>query len=348
MVEINKIKPVLVTGATGYVAGVLVKKLLSEGLTVHAPIRDPENKEKTKYLENLADKLPGDIKFFKADLLQSGSYDEAMQGCELVYHTASPFIINVKDSQKDLIEPALIGTKNILESVNNTPSVLKVVLTSSVAAIYGDNIDIQKVKGGILTEKEWNFSSSLLHQPYSYSKMVAEREAWDICNIQDQWELVVINPSLVLGPGINPNATSESYRSFKQIFDGTMKGGAPDFRIGMVDVRDVAEAHFFAGFNPSAEGRYIVSAESSSIMGIADVLRSKYQNQYPFPKRIIPKFMIWLLAPMIGFKRKMIKNNVGYPFVADNSKSIHQLGLNYRPLDNTIVEFFDYLVQLKS
>ena len=97
MKQINKSKPVMVTGATGYVAGVLVKKLLDEGLSVHAPVRDPENPEKLKYLNDIATTSPGNIKYFKADLLDQGSYGEAMAGCELVFHTASPFKIDVKD-----------------------------------------------------------------------------------------------------------------------------------------------------------------------------------------------------------------------------------------------------------
>jgi len=110
MTSIDKTKPVMVSGATGYVAGVLVKRLLSEGITVHAPVRNPDDIEKIKYLSTLADKLPGEIKFFKADLLKKGSYKDAMQGCELVYHTASPFTLRVNDPQKDLVEPALLGT----------------------------------------------------------------------------------------------------------------------------------------------------------------------------------------------------------------------------------------------
>ena len=67
MNSIDRTKPVLVTGATGYVAGRLVEKLLSEGITVNAAVRDPENKNKTKYLDALAEKLSGTINYFKAD-----------------------------------------------------------------------------------------------------------------------------------------------------------------------------------------------------------------------------------------------------------------------------------------
>ena len=70
------------------------------------------------------------------------------------------------------------GTRNVLEACNRASSVTKVVLTSSVAAIYGDNADREGAPGGVFDETVWNESSSLEHNPYSYSKTVAEREAW--------------------------------------------------------------------------------------------------------------------------------------------------------------------------
>ncbi len=91
MTAIDQSKPVMVTGANGYVASWVVKKLLDEGITVHAAVRDPENDAKIGHLKDAATNSKGEIKFFKGDLLTPGSYKAAMEGCELVYHTASPF-----------------------------------------------------------------------------------------------------------------------------------------------------------------------------------------------------------------------------------------------------------------
>ena len=344
---INKNKPVMVTGATGYVAGWIVKKLLDEGFTVHAPVRNPGNIESLKYLNAIASNSKGAIKYFKADLLTEGSYDEAMNECELVFHTASPFINKVKDNQKDLVDPALIGTKNVLASVNRTDCVKRVVLTSSCAAIIGDAVDCLAYPNGIATEEQWNVTSTLNHQPYSYSKTVAERAAWEINQSQSRWELVVINPSLVIGPGINPKSTSESFNLIRQLGDGNMKMGAPEFYIGVVDVRDLAEAHFNAGFLPGAKGRHIISANETSFLTLAGILQKKYGNKYPFPQKTLPKFLVWLMAPMAGFKRKMISKNVGYHWRVDHSKSIKELGIRYRPVDKSIVDFFQQMIDNK-
>jgi nucleoside-diphosphate-sugar epimerase len=235
-------KKVLVTGANGYVAAWLVKKLLEEGHVVHAAVRDPENETKTKHLKALAEQTKGSIQFFKGDLLEENSYEAGMQGCELVYHTASPFTTSVNNPQKDLIEPAEKGTANVLNSAKKIPSVKRVVVTSSCAAIYTDAIDCKNTPQGVLTEEVWNTTASLEYQPYSYSKTLAEKKAWEIANSQDQWDLVTINPSLVMGPPLNPKATtSESFNILKQLGDGTFKMGAPRMGIGMVDVREVGE-----------------------------------------------------------------------------------------------------------
>lgn len=347
MTNIDKKMPVLVTGATGYVAGWLVKKLLDEGITVHAAVRNPEKKEKLAHLDEMAKNAKGSIKYFKSDLLSKGSYAKAMDGCQLVFHTASPFVMDVKDPQKDLIDPAVLGTQNVLETANQTPSVKRVVLTSSCAAIYTDAIDCQNTPGGTLTEEIWNNTSSLEYQPYSYSKTLAEKKAWEMAAAQSRWDLVTINPSLVMGPPLNPHATtSESFNILKQLGDGTMKSGAPRMGIGLVDVRDVAEAHFQAGFTPGAKGRYITSAHNTNFYEMGMALQPKYGASFPIPKKALPKWLLMIVGPMANklFTRKFIRNNVDIAFRADNSKIKKELGIAFRPMKETMEESFQALI----
>lgn len=346
MYDIDASAPVLVTGATGYVAGWVIERLLAKGCSVHAAVRDPSNKEKLKYLDDLAEKLPGTITYFETDLLKVGSYAEGMAGCELVFHTASPFTTAVKDPQKELVDPAKLGTRNVLEEASRCPTVKKVVLTSSCASIYGDSADSEDAPGGVLTEEVWNTTSTLEHSPYSFSKTEAEKEAWRIAEGQDRWKLVVINPSLVVGPGINPHATSESFNLVKQMGDGTLKSGAPRLGIGAVDVRDVADAHIEAGFRSEAEGRHIVSAENTDFYQLSQMLRAELGDTHPFPKRVAPKWLIWLVGPMVnpGLTRKFVSRNVDHPIKLDNAKSKTALGLEYRPVKTAMVEMFRQLV----
>ena len=121
MVQIDRLKPVMVTGANGYVASWLVKKLLDEGVTVHAAVRDPKNISKIRHLIDVAKSSKGEIIFFATDLLKPGSYKAAMEGCELVYHTASPFTTDVHNPKKELIDPAVNGTENVLNTAKKYP-----------------------------------------------------------------------------------------------------------------------------------------------------------------------------------------------------------------------------------
>ena len=337
----------MVTGATGYVAGWLVKKLLDKGITVHAAVRDPENPKKVGHLLDLAENSPGTIKLFKSDLLVDGSYDEAMKDCTIVFHTASPFTSNYKDPQKDLVDPAVKGTNNVLQSAIRTPSVKKVVLTSSCAAIYTDAIDVESAPGGILTEGIWNTTASLDYQPYSYSKTMAEKKAWEIAESQSQWQLVSVNPSLVMGPPLNTRSiTSESFTILKQMGDGTMRFGAPKMGIGLVDVRDVADAHIQAAFNDKAQGRYICSAHNTDFFEMTQALREKYDKNYPIAKSPMPKWILSLVGPLINkaMTRKFIRNNINVEWKADNSKIKNELGIRFRPLRETMEDAFQALI----
>ena len=111
---------VLVTGANGYVASWLVKKLIEEGYTVHATVRDKNDKSKVDVLKALVKEETNRLKIFEADLLVKNSFNKAMEGCSVVFHTASPFKLDIKDPKKELINPALLGTENVLNSVNNS------------------------------------------------------------------------------------------------------------------------------------------------------------------------------------------------------------------------------------
>ncbi|MBB4081077.1 nucleoside-diphosphate-sugar epimerase [Lewinella aquimaris] len=347
MTSIDQSKPVAVTGANGYVASWLVKLLLEKGMTVHAAVRDPDNEHKIGHLKRAAAATEGQIKFFRADLLVPGSYREAMEGCELIFHTASPFVTEVKDPRTELIEPAVHGTENVLDTANQVASVKRVVVTSSCAAMYTDAVDTVNAPEGRLTEAVWNNTASLDYQPYSYSKTLAERKAWEMAGAQERWDLVTINPSLVFGPSLNAEAnTSEALNMIVLLGGGEMKLGAPKIGIGVVDVRDVAEAHYRAGFTPAAEGRYLTSAYNTDFVELSNLLLPKYGDRFPLPKNALPKWLLMLVGPLVNslFSRKFIRNNVNVPWRADNTKVKEELGLSFRPLRETMEDTFQTVI----
>jgi nucleoside-diphosphate-sugar epimerase len=149
---------------------------------------------------------------------------------------------------------------------------------------------------------------------------------------------------LVLGPALTKNSVSGSIETLKQFGNGTMRTGAPSISFGIVDVRDVARAHILAGYTAHAQGRYLVNAESLDFLGISKILREKYSLRYPLPITPVPKFLFWLAAPILGYQRKFVKNNVGYPMKVDASKSIRELGIQYRSVRETLHEHFQQLI----
>jgi nucleoside-diphosphate-sugar epimerase len=333
--------PVLVTGAAGYIASWLVKDLLEDGRLVHATVRDPDKAKGLEHLRKLGEEHGARLQLFKADLLKPGTFDTAMAGCQLVFHTASPFIVSkTADPEASLVRPALEGTKNVLDSVERTASVKRVVLTSSVVALYGDSVDIA---GKQCDEQSWNTTSTASHQPYPYSKTVAERAAWEAHDKQSRWELVTVNPAFVFGPALAKASDSASVDTMKQFADGSLKR-VPELAFGVVDVRDVARAHIQAGYGDAVKGRYLLTHREMTFLEMGAVLRAKFGSAYPFPRSRVPKWMAWLVAPMVGLTRKFVSQNVGYPISLDNSRSIRELGVTYRPTEDSLVEHFQQLL----
>ena len=337
--------PVLVTGGNGYVASWLVKRLLERGFDVHATVRDPGDPKKTAHLGEIASDCPGTLSFFRADLLDPDGFDRAMAGCALVFHTASPLIVrDVKDPVRDLVEPATRGTRNVLKAANRTPSVRRVVLTSSIVAVYGDAADLADLDADRFDESHWNTSSSEYHQPYSYSKRLAEQMAWEIASAQDRWDLVVVNPGLVLGPGLSPHTKAEGVLIMLDFGNGYYSFGAPELEFAIVDVRDVAEGHLRAGMMPGASGRHILVSESLSVIRIAEVLRGHFGDGFPFPRQTVSRAVALMLAPRRGIPQAVAKRNLGYPLRFDNRRAREALGMRFRSAAESIVEHFQQLL----
>ncbi len=344
MQTIDTNKPVLVTGGTGYLASWIVKQLLDDGLTVRTTVRDKHNHKKYQHLLDVAQRSKGQLEIYEADLLLDHSFQKAMTGCELVIHTASPFkITGIKNPDKELIQPALQGTRNVLFTANDTNAVKRVVLTSSIVAMMGDAADIHEFNKGLLTEENWNTTSSVAHQPYPYSKTMAEKEAWKIVKQQNRWDLVVINPGFILGPSLSQRTDSTSIDMMIQLFSGKFRVGAPAGDLAMIDVRDVAKAHILAGFTPSAHGRHLAAAHQKDFLAIAKLIKDQHPA-YPVPTKHIAKWLFKLLGPLMGFSRKYVERNVGHDVVFDNSYIQKDLKMSFIPFEKTVTDHFEQLL----
>lgn len=343
----RKIEKAMVSGAGGFIASWVVKRLLEEGVEVHGTVRSLRNEKKVAHLRQMEADLPGTLKLFEADLLKEGSFDQAAAGCDTVFHLASPFVpFKVKDPQAELVEPAVKGTANVLGSVERTASVTRVVLTSSVASVMGDASEKPAENRRAFNEEDWNLSSSLDHQPYSFSKVEAEKEAWRIASSQERWRLVVINPSFVLGPTLSERTDATSTGMVMEFLKGAYKSGVPALSFGVVDVREVAEAHLKAAGIEEAEGRHIVSGPVLSMLEITEIIKKHYPERFPLPSGVLPKLLLYIFGPFQGFTWRYTRTNIGYSFSLDNSKSRESLGIDFRPPQETLKDQVDRLLEM--
>jgi dihydroflavonol-4-reductase len=309
---------VFVTGASGFIASWIVKDLLAQGYRVRGSVRDPGQHSSVAHLLAL-DGADDRLEIVKADLLDASAFDSAMAGCEFVIHAASPYALNVQDPARDLVLPAVQGTRNVLSACQRA-GVARVVLTSSMAAIT-DEPDSSRT----LTEADWNTKSTLTRNPYYYSKVLAEREAWTIAERAAMTS--VLNPS-------------------NQVIADILSGAYPgilSMAWGFVDVRDVARAHVLALQVASATGRYLCAAEVVSMRQTIAILREHGYADAPFSTRafdhsvgnLMARLASWFQPPGIG---SYLRTHIGRVPRLDNSKIRTELGLTFRPVVDSITE----------
>jgi nucleoside-diphosphate-sugar epimerase len=335
---------VLVTGGSGFVGSHLVKRLLERGYRVHATVRSTADAAKVRPLREMQQARPGQLSLFEADLLREGSFDEAMTGCRVVFHVASPFRMpeKIKDGRRDMVDPALLGTRNVLAAIERTPTVDRLVLTSTVGAIFGDYADVLAMDDAVLSERYFNTTSTVETNPYHYAKTVAERAAWDAEAAQGRWRMVSVNPGLVLGPSLTPASESGSLFLLEELFKGYFFYGAPDFSFTTVDVREVADAHIAAAENPEAKGRYIVADRTmTSFHEMARIIRTRYPRNLRLPRTALPHWPVRVLGPAFGLTQDYIRKHLGIRFRVDNSRSLNELGVTYRPIEQTVLDHYE-------
>ncbi|KAK9105707.1 hypothetical protein Scep_022551 [Stephania cephalantha] len=269
-----------VTGGTGLIGAYLVKALLEKGYIVRTTVRDPDDAEKVGFLREM-NGAKERLKLVKADLMVDGSFDEAVEGVDGVFHTASPVLVphdsNIKET---LIDPCINGTLNVLKSCSKASTVKRVVLTSSCSAIRYRH-DAQQVSP--LNESHWSDPEYCKHYNlwYAYAKTIGEKEAWRVAE-ENGIDLVVINPSVVVGPLLTPQPTSTLYLILALI-KGKL-GEFPNQRLGFVHIDDVVASHILGMEERKASGRLICSSTVVHWSEIIEMLKDKYPF-YPYENK---------------------------------------------------------------
>ncbi|CAD6251089.1 unnamed protein product [Miscanthus lutarioriparius] len=310
-------KVVCVTGASGYIASWVVRLLLDRGYTVRATVRDTADPKKTLHLTAL-DGAKDRLHLFKASLLEEGCFDAAVHGCDTVFHTASPFYNNVKDPKAELLDPAVKGTLNVLGSCKKA-SIKKVVITSSMAAVSYN----EKPRTPEVTVDETWFSDPQIceknQQWYVLSKTLAEQAAWKFSR-DNAFEIVTINPAMVIGPLLQPTLNASAEAILKLINGSSTY---PNLSFGWVNVKDIALAHILAYEVPSANGRYCMVERVVHYSELVNIIRNMY--------------------PTIRLPDKCADDKPFVPTYQVSKEKIKSLGIELIPVETSVKETIESL-----
>ncbi|CAO2043846.1 unnamed protein product [Urochloa humidicola] len=276
-------KTACVTGGNGYIASALIKMLLEKGYAVKTTVRNLDDMAKNSHLKDL--QALGPLEVFRADLDQEGSFDDAVAGCDYVFLIAAPLNLASEDPEKELIEPAVRGTLNVMRSCVKAGTVRRVILTSSVGGVYirpelrGD--------GHVLDEDSWSDVEYLRAQKpplwwgYCVSKVLLEKEA---CRFAEEngISLVTVCPVSTVGAAPAPivNTSVPACLSFLS-GDEAGLGGLKSIEktsgaVQLVHVDDLCRAELFVAEEEAAAGRYICCALNTTVVELARYLAHKY------------------------------------------------------------------------
>lgn len=326
---------ILLTGGSGFIAAHVLDTLLERGHSVVTTVRSQEKAQKIKEAHPDVPKEKLDFAIVE-DIAKLDAFENAVVSdppFETVIHTASPFHFKVTDIQKELLDPAINGTVGILRAIKkNAPSVKRVVITSSFAAI----IDPSKPPSFVFSEEHWNpvTKEQATTTPafgYRASKTFAEKAAWDFVEKEKpNFTLATCNPPVVLGPVVHYlnslSALNTSNERIRDLITGASRDKCPPTGTHLwVDVRDIALSHALAAEKPEAANqRFFIVAGKFSNKEVAEVIHD-----------VFPQFREKLPA---GEALKSGDFPAEGSFGVDNRKSREVLGLSYRSLRESVID----------
>lgn len=339
---------VLITGISGYLGSeVALQFLETSSHRVRGAVRtqsqaDQFNAKYPQYKDR--------IEFVIVESISvEGAFAKAVEGVELVAHTASPVPLGGLDFDvaRDLLIPAIQGTVGILQSCLLEPKIKAVVITSSVAALR--DYAIPALPGQVYTSADWNkltYEETLkipkekTQLVYSGSKALAEKAAWDfMAQHTPSFTLTTILPTFILGPSREAGLSNLSQlRSstgmfWRSVVDVPVISPASLYP-KVVDIRDVAFSHVQALLlhGPSISGqRYLLVAHDNSAEYTAQLLRKNFPQ---FGERIAPtpEELVQLKAAI----------------VVDGTPAEKAFGFKYRGVEETIKDWGESLFALPA
>ncbi|MFD4791084.1 SDR family oxidoreductase [Streptomyces sp. NPDC058459] len=331
---------VLVTGGNGFVGSHAIERLLREGHRVRTTVRGSQQQaEKLAALQQSGIDPTGRLEFVVADLSADEGWAQAMDGATHVLHHASPFPVAPPETEDEVVLPARDGALRVITAARSA-GIPRVVMTSSYAAVgYTMTPDDH------YTEENWTDPETPGLPAYHKSKILAEAAAWDYVRAHGDIELVVINPTGIFGPQL-VDRPSGSIGLIKAMLNGYMPV-VPVMHFGVVDVRDVVDLHLRAMVHPEAAGeRFIANKESSSLFGLANILRKRFPafaDKLPAKELTIEEVREVAKTEPALREAAVLEGRVP---VISNDKARSMLGWEPREITDTITATADALIEL--
>jgi len=324
---------VLVTGASGYIGSHVVANLLSKGIKVRATVRDSSDPERVGHLESLPVSDGGDLEIVEMDLLDSESVQRAVADCQSVIHTAAVVVLKSERAQEEIVDPSVVGTRNILDAIDASSTVRSLVHTSSTAAIRPSSWE----DGQTLTTDTWADDATIEENPYGLAKYSADKLVRDWhSSTESPVRMVTINPCVVLGPPLSKRHLRGSPSFLMMLLRREIPFVIP-MHISIVDVRDVAEAHVRALTMGEDAGRYLVVSGQMWWKEIARAIKIENPT-LRVPTRQIPyslSLIVSMFHPRVSLS--WARMHLGKRLFWDSSPAQRDLGMSWRkPRDSVL------------
>ncbi|EAR87901.2 oxidoreductase, putative (macronuclear) [Tetrahymena thermophila SB210] len=330
----NQIR-VLLTGASGYLAGHVLFCLLERGYQVRGTVRSLQNHKKIDHLYQINPSKSKNLELVEADLQDKSSWDLAMKDIDYVVHTASPNPQSIPKNEDELIIPAVQGTEAIFEAALKH-KIKKIVMTSSMATVFTGI----KHKN-FFTSEDW----SNLEQcpPYEKSKTLAEKKAWEIYEKnKSSLQLTVILPGVIQGPSFHSNDFLSADFILKAMKNELP--GIPKVSFATIDVRDCALAHVIPLDQDKLQltdgKRYLLTEGTYWMYDLIQILKEEFsQYSYKFTSFTVESKLLLSLAGCVDKQVALIKPFFQRRIILDNTPAMKDLNIHFKHHRTTLIEF---------
>ena len=325
-----------VTGASGFIGSHVVANLLARGRKVRATVRDAGDPIRVDHLKGLEIAEGGRLEIVEMDLFDEPSVHAAIAGCTDLIHTAAAVRISAKDPQRQIVDPSVVGTQNVISAIDAAGTVERFVHTSSTAAIR----PMKWKDGQTLTTETWADDATLEDNPYGLAKVLAERivREWHSDGGDGKPRMVTIHPSVVFGPSMS----KIHLRGSLSFLDALVKRKVPlliPIQINIVDVRDVAEAHVRGLTMGENAGRYLTVSGDMQFSEISRVLREGYPS-LKTPRFTVPYLVALLAGPLFDKRitRSWARQHLRRKLYWDATPAERELGMTWKGARESILD----------